>query len=90
MLILQGILTGKENTQEINRIDQHLYTLAKPKEYTGQKGAEVTYVKNYEEMTLVLTRYMGKDAKRATVREYYQAFIALKKENKRRQKKNSK
>lgn len=82
LLVLEEVARGKDNTEEINEIDDYLFGFAKPKEYTGKKGAEVTYVKKYEEMSLVLTKYAQKDAKSMTVMEYYQAYLMLKKENK--------
>lgn len=84
MFVLRGIVQGKENEKEITEIDNYLFGLAKPKEYSGKKGAEVQYVKKYEEMSLVLTKYAQKDAKTMTVMEYYQAYLMLKKENKPR------
>lgn len=82
MFVLRGIVQGKENEKEISEIDDYLFGLAKPKEYSGKKGAEVAYVKRYEEMSLALTKYSTKDAKKMIVLEYYQAYQAWKKENK--------
>jgi len=82
MLMLKEVARGEDNTEEIREIDDYLFGFAKPKEYTGKKGAEVVYVKKYEEMSLILTKYAQKDAKRMTVLEYYQAYQLLKKENK--------
>lgn len=87
---MRGIVQEKDNQQQINEIDDYLFGLAKPKEYSGKKGAEVTYVKRYEEMSLALTKYSTKDAKVMTVLEYYQAYTAWKNENKPRKSKRVK
>lgn len=79
-LVLLEIIKGQDNKQEIDKIDDYLFTFSKPKKYIGKSGAEVVYVKNYEEMSLILTKYAQKDAKKMTVLEYYQAYQALKKE----------
>ncbi len=80
--MLLEILRGVDNSERINAIDEFLFGLAKPQEFSGKKGAEVKYVKKYEEMSLILTKYANKDAKKMTVLEYYQAYHALKKESK--------
>lgn len=82
ILVLEEIARGKDHTEEIREIDDYLFGFAKPREYMGKKGAEVQYVKKYEEMSLVLTKYAQKDAKKMTVLEYYQAYSVFKKENK--------
>lgn len=86
MLTLRSIVSEQDNSKEIESIDDYLFGLAKPKEYSGKKGAEVLYVKRYEEMSLALTKYSGRDAKKMNVLEYYQAYAAWKKENKPKRK----
>lgn len=82
LLVLKEISRGEDNTKEIKEIDDYLYGFAKPKEYSGSKGAEVVYVKKYEEMSLILTKYSQKDSKKMTVMEYYQAYSMMRKESK--------
>lgn len=84
------ILKGQDNSKKIDEIDEYLFGLATPKEYSGKKGEEVVYVKRYEEMSLSLTKYAQKDAKKMTVMEYYQAYTVMKKENKRQRKRSKK
>lgn len=88
--MLQEIITGVDNKNKINEIDNFLYDMAKPQDYSGKGGAEVKYIKRYEEMSLILTKYANKDAKKMTVLEYYQAYDALKKENKLNRKRSKK
>lgn len=82
VLLLQEIVTGADNSREISEIDLFLLELGKPKDYSGKTGEEVKYVKRFEEMSLILTKFTGKDAKKMTVLEYYQAFTVYKAENK--------
>lgn len=74
------------NEKEINSIDNYLAGLSSPKEYTGKKGAEISYKKRFEDMSLALTKYTGQDAKKMSVLSYYQAFDAMNKETKRQNK----
>lgn len=80
--MLEEIVTGADHSFKINEIDLFLLELCKPRDYAGKTGEEVKYVKRFEEMSLILTKFTGKDAKKMTVLEYYQAFTVYKAENK--------
>jgi len=83
-LVLDEILEGVENSKSIDTIDRFLYDLAKPKEFSGQDGVEVNYIKSYQEMSHALSMYTKRNAKEMSTMEYYQAFEMYKKHNKRK------
>lgn len=81
LLVLNTIIRGPSNdTQnEIDEIDEYLLELALPEKYDGPDGFEVKYIRNFEQMSAMLSQHLSRDPKKMTVLEYYQSFEYLKK-----------
>lgn len=82
LLILDDIIDGVQSKSKVDNIDNYLLTLAKPVAFGSDTSIEVGYDKQFEDMTLVLSKHLNLDAKKLTVLEYYNAFEFLKKQNK--------
>lgn len=78
-IILKDIINNTDSSDKVDEIDDYLFTLFRPKVYSGKAGAEVTYMKSFEEACIIITRFSGKDAKKMTLLEYYQCYKMIKK-----------
>jgi len=88
VLMLDEIITGQSTENQVKDIEGKIFEQYKPTKFDGSGGAEIQMVKNFEQMCLVITKHTGRDAKKMTVLEYYQAFELLMQENKQKQKLN--
>jgi hypothetical protein len=87
MVVLHGIVDGKEDEDRLREIDDYLYRLSKPKKYVGTDGLYISYQKEFEEMSFTLSQKTSRDPKKMTVLEYYQAFATLKRQTEESKKK---
>ena len=82
-LVLEEIL-GSDEDKEIKKIDDYLFSLGKPKNFSGRKGVEIRYVKSFEQMCIIMSQHINMNPKKMTVIEYYQAWVILKKQCKKK------
>ena len=82
LLLLNSIIEGNDNGKRIEQIDNFLFSLAKPKIFSGPESAEIQFDKQFEEMSLVLQQHIGSDTSKMTVIQYYSAFDLYKKQMK--------
>jgi len=77
--LLRFIITKNEKfLEQIEAIDKALIQMIKPGRFSGSKGVEVTYVRQYEEMNIILAEHFHIQPKNYTVLEYYTAGRLLK------------
>ena len=69
------------------QLREKLVLFQKPKVFTGHDGLEVRHDKEFETMCLAITKETGRDAKRMTVLEYYNAYEYLREKSRQTQNK---
>ena len=79
LIIVDGILTGEDKLQELEKIDEYLLSLAKPKTFSGKDSVEIQYDKQFENMNILLAQQLSVNTENMTVLQYYNAFEYLKK-----------
>jgi hypothetical protein len=82
LLQLDGLIRGTDNSFKIDKIDEYLLNLAKPKTFSGKDSIEIKYEKQFEEMCLYLKKELNLEAESSTTLQFYNAFEYLKKINK--------
>lgn len=82
-----GEITGEGSEEETKRLEEQLVLYQKPKVFTGKDGVEVRHDKEFETMCLGITKETGRDAKRMTVLEYYNAYEYLREKAQKEQNK---
>lgn len=68
---------SEEKGRQADELRERLVLFQKPKVFTGHDGVEVVHDKEFETMCLVITKETGRDAKKMTVLEYYNAYEYL-------------
>jgi hypothetical protein len=81
-LLCDQILNEVNHSEEIERIELHMYALQLPEKFSGADGVEALSIKRFEEMCAVLSRHLSRNPKEMTVMEYYQSYMVLKEESK--------
>ncbi len=79
LLICDTIIRGNNNDEKIQKIDNYLLTLEKPQLFSGKESAEIAFDKQFNEMSIFLTKELSIDIDKTTVLEYYQSFEYIKK-----------
>lgn len=92
MAELERIAEGdtEERKAKAEQLRESLILFSKPKVFTGHDGLEVQHDKEFETMCLMITKETGRDAKKMTVLEYYNAYEYLTKKAKEAQKAQNK
>lgn len=85
LAILRFLQTGKGEAQ-VEELDEHLFSLYTPKVYSGREGVEAKAVKGFEQTCIIIAQEIGKDPKKMTTFEFYQALALLKEQQKAREK----
>lgn len=80
MLILEGIEENKDNAEAINKIDDYLFSLHKPKSFTGASSVEIQYDKQFETTCMLISQKTGLIAKQMTVLEFYNTLSNIEKQ----------
>lgn len=83
-LVLESIINEKNNADTIDKVDENLLSMSKPKSYSGKDNVEVQYNKQFESMCMLITQTIGVNAKQMTVFEYYTAVEQIKKQTPKR------
>lgn len=76
-----------ERKEAAEQLREKLILFQKPKVFTGSEGIEVRHDKEFETMCLAITKETGRDAKRMTVLEYYNAYEYLREKTSKTQNK---
>ena len=84
------IACGRHFAPEAEKLRESLILFTSPRVFTGTDGVEVQHDKEYETMCLMITKETGRDAKRMTVLEYYNAYEYLSRKAKETQKRQNK
>ena len=80
ILQLQEIAENTEKASEIAEIDKFLFSLHKPKNFTGKESEEVKYDKQFESACMIISQKTGMNAKSMTVLEFYNTLSNLQKQ----------
>lgn len=88
LLKLKHIITGEDVTKVCSEVEARMALLLKPRLFSGQKSAEIVYEKQFEEMCLILSQNLQVQPHEMTVLQFYNAFDYLKKEAKKKAKRN--
>lgn len=86
MLILNGIMEGKEKpdeTDDVEKVNDQIILYSKPKEFSGSESAEIQFDKQFENQCLMLSQKLNIDAHQKTTMQFYVAFEYLKDRAKR-------
>lgn len=74
VLVLQGIAEDIDTSDEVAAIDEFLFSLYKPQQFTGKDSAEIRYDKQFEGACLVISQKTNMDARKMTVLQFYTAL----------------
>ena len=90
--LLEQITDGdtEERKERAEKLRESLILFVNPKVFTGHDGVEVRHDKDFETMCLMITKETGRDAKRMTVLEYYNAYEYISKKAKNERKRQNK
>lgn len=80
LLKLDGIINEKDNSEQINALDDYLFSLHKPKNFQGVDSVEIKYDKQFETACMCISQETGMNAKKMTVLEFYNTLSELKKQ----------
>jgi hypothetical protein len=70
-LLSEKILKGVDNSAKIKEIDNFFIKTYKPKEFYGKNSFEIKFDKDFELLSLLITKEIGTNAKDMTVMEFY-------------------
>lgn len=76
--VLDGIISGKADENEIERITTELLVYSKPYLFSGAESAEVQFDKQFDKMCHIISYHLNVSPKDYTVTEYYSAFDYIK------------
>lgn len=79
LLILDEIL-GTDRTKELKALESEVYEKYRPINFQGPDGVEIQSVKAYEEMCLLMEKYV-KNPREMTILVFYQALEMINKKN---------
>lgn len=82
MLILDSIIDEVDNKEEIEKITTSLITYNKPMIFWGAESIEITQDREYDNMRLLISQKTNVDTSSFTVRQYYNAFNYIRKQDK--------
>ena len=74
LAVLNGIIEGKIDNSEVERLTTALITYSHPKLFTGSEGVEVQFDRQFENLCLILSEQLHVRPKDYTVLEFYNAF----------------
>lgn len=86
---MKGI-QGQDIQDQIDIIEDELFSMSNPGKYSGPDGLEVKHIKGFNETCVVLQQYVPKDPKTMTVIEYFQTLDIIRDQLKAKKKANNK
>lgn len=78
LLILDSIITGSDNTKQIDLIDTEMMQAYSPKQFIGSESVEIKYDKQFESTCLLISQKTSMDARKMTVLQFYNAIDNIK------------
>ena len=87
LLMCDEIADGRDRSEEIRAIESQMVRSDKPRDFQGQRNAEVLYDKNFVGCCIAIAQNLNMDAKKMTVLEYYRAIEDLEEQQKQYKKK---
>lgn len=78
LLVLDSIINGNDNSEQIDSIDTILLNMQSPRSYIGSESVEVKYDKQFESTCLLISQKANMDAKKMTVLQFYNAVESIK------------
>lgn len=81
ILILNSIIEGKDNAKDIEKIDNDMLSISKPKQFKGSKSAEVLFNKQFEKACILISQKTNLSPKTMTVLEFYTTLDEIKKQS---------
>lgn len=78
LFVLDSIISGNDNSQQIEQLDSVLFGLYVPKLFLGSDSIEVKYDKQFESACLLIAQKANLSAKTMTVLEFYNALSLIK------------
>lgn len=78
LLVLDSIMNGTNNSEQIENIDIIMLNMHSPKSYIGSESVEVKYDKQFESTCLLIAQKTSMDAKKMTVLQFYNAVDNIK------------
>lgn len=73
-MMLEAIVADIDRQEEIELLDEYLYSLYTPKVFTGTNSIEIKHDKQFETACLLISQKTGMNAKVMTTLEYYSAL----------------
>lgn len=80
MLVLDSICHDTDNSEEIKKIENSLFSKYKPHSFTGKQSVEIVQDRQFEDMCLIIAQKLNMQAKIMTVLEFYNAINLIKKQ----------
>lgn len=80
LFILDGIVYDKDNSSEVEAIDDRMFGKYSPKSFEGGKSIEIKYDKQFEASCLLISQKTNLNAKTMTVLQFYGALDIIKKQ----------
>lgn len=80
ILQLKSIVEGTDNADTIAEIDAYLFSLHKPKSFSGKSSIEIKYDKQFETACMIISQKSNMNAKKMTVLEFYNTLNNLSKQ----------
>lgn len=81
ILQLQEIAEETNNSQKIAEINEFLFSLHKPKIFTGKESVEVKYDKQFESACMLISQKTNMNAKKMTTLEFYNTIDNISKQS---------
>ena len=78
LFVLESMLKGVDNSEQINNIDILMLNMYSPKKYAGSDSIEIKYDKQFENVCLLIAQKTSLDAKKMTVLQFYNALDNIK------------
>nr|DAJ16715.1 MAG TPA: hypothetical protein [Myoviridae sp. ct1TR10] len=78
LLILDSIINGTDNTEQIELIDATMLSMYMPKVFIGSESVEIKYDKQFESTCLLIAQKTNMDARKMTVLQFYNAIDNIK------------
>ena len=85
-LELDYLIYGIDNFEAVDKINTELLLSNKPRVFSGSKSFEVITDKQFDELSIIITKNLNVKAKELTVFEFYSALEYIEAENKQKAK----
>lgn len=80
MLVLDSICYDTDNSAEISKIENSMFSKYKPHSFMGKQSVEIIQDKQFEDMCLIVAQKLNMQAKAMTVLEFYHAINLIKRQ----------